>query len=42
MLIMATVPIIDEVYNLPFMNSDRAASLLDSTYGFWCSWWSGR
>ncbi|MFF4306540.1 acyltransferase [Streptomyces sp. NPDC001601] len=35
MLIMATVPIIDEAYNLPFMNSDRAASLLDSTYGFW-------
>jgi hypothetical protein len=35
MLIMATVPIIDEAYNLPFMNSDRAASVLDSTYGFW-------
>ncbi|MFD8816360.1 acyltransferase family protein [Streptomyces sp. NPDC059627] len=35
MLIMATVPIIDQAYNLPFMASDRAASLLDSTYGFW-------
>ncbi|MEU0968437.1 acyltransferase [Streptomyces sp. NPDC005917] len=37
MLIMATVPIIDQAYNLPFMASDRAASLLDSTYGFWMS-----
>ncbi|MGY5058065.1 acyltransferase family protein [Streptomyces sp. 900105755] len=35
MLITATVPIIDEAYNLPFMNSDRASGLLDSTYGFW-------
>ncbi|MFK0287153.1 acyltransferase [Streptomyces sp. NPDC090499] len=35
MLIMATVPIIDEAYNLPFLASDRASGLLDSTYGFW-------
>ncbi|MER5520996.1 acyltransferase family protein [Streptomyces sp. NPDC002763] len=35
MLIMATFPVIDQAYNLPFMESDRAASLLDSTYGFW-------
>ncbi|SEF02127.1 acyltransferase [Streptomyces sp. Ag109_O5-10] len=35
MLITATVPITDQAYNLPFMGSDRAASLLDSTYGFW-------
>ncbi|GGN38620.1 acyltransferase family protein [Streptomyces fuscichromogenes] len=35
MLIMATVPIIDLAYDLPFMASDRAAGLLDSTYGFW-------
>ncbi|MFF7476328.1 acyltransferase family protein [Streptomyces sp. NPDC008092] len=35
LLIMATVPIIDQAYDLPFMESDRAAELLDSTYGFW-------
>ncbi|MEU9381655.1 acyltransferase [Streptomyces sp. NPDC048279] len=35
MLIMATFPLLDAAYGLPFMQSDRAASLLDSTYGFW-------
>jgi hypothetical protein len=35
LLIMATVPIIDQAYNLPFMESDRAASTLDSTYMLW-------
>ncbi|MEU8715163.1 acyltransferase [Streptomyces sp. NPDC048663] len=34
-LIMATFPIVDQAYNLPFMDSDRAAGFLDSTYGFW-------
>ena len=31
----ATVPIIDQAYDLPFLESDRAAGLPDSTYGFW-------
>ncbi|MFF2365904.1 acyltransferase family protein [Streptomyces sp. NPDC058122] len=31
-LIMATVPILDQLYNLPFMDNDRAAAALDSTY----------
>ncbi|MHC3474203.1 acyltransferase family protein [Streptomyces sp. 7R007] len=35
MLIMATVPIIDQAYNLPFMQSDRAVAALDSTYMLW-------
>ncbi|MFI6489327.1 acyltransferase [Streptomyces sp. NPDC050564] len=35
MLIMATVPIIDQVYNLPFMQSDRAVGALDTTYMLW-------
>ncbi|GGJ18368.1 acyltransferase family protein [Streptomyces brasiliensis] len=35
LLIMATVPIIDQAYNLPFMESDRAAAALDSTYMLW-------
>ncbi|MEV5848116.1 acyltransferase [Streptomyces sp. NPDC051985] len=35
MLIMATVPIIDQAYNLPFLESDRAAGWLDSTYSLW-------
>jgi peptidoglycan/LPS O-acetylase OafA/YrhL len=35
MLIMATVPIIDRAYALPFMQSDRATSALDSTYTLW-------
>ena len=35
MLIMATVPIIDQPYNLPFMQTDRAVAALDSTYTLW-------
>lgn len=35
MLIMATVPIIDQAYNLPFLQSDGAAAELDSTYSLW-------
>jgi len=35
LLIMATVPIIDQAYNLPFMQSDRASAALDSTYTMW-------
>ncbi|MGC0331655.1 peptidoglycan/LPS O-acetylase OafA/YrhL [Streptomyces sp. SAI-170] len=35
MLIMATIPIIDPVYELPFMQSDRAVAALDSTYMIW-------
>jgi hypothetical protein len=35
MLIMATVPIIDQAYDLPFMQSDRAAAALDTTYMLW-------
>ncbi|MGQ4389570.1 acyltransferase [Streptomyces sp. SAS_270] len=35
MLIMATVPIIDQAYNLPFMQSDRAVGALDTTYMLW-------
>lgn len=35
MLVMATVPIIDQVYNLPFMQSDRAVGALDSTHMIW-------
>ncbi|WP_405644808.1 acyltransferase [Streptomyces sp. NBC_00019] len=35
MLIMATVPILDRLYELPFMQSDRAVSALDSTYMIW-------
>jgi peptidoglycan/LPS O-acetylase OafA/YrhL len=35
MLIMATVPILDQIYNLPFMQSDRAVSALDATYMLW-------
>ncbi|MGW3915799.1 acyltransferase family protein [Streptomyces sp. NPDC005070] len=31
-LIMATVPILDQLYNLPFMDNDRAAAALDSAY----------
>ncbi|MGW1024159.1 acyltransferase family protein [Streptomyces sp. NPDC002577] len=34
MLIMATVPIIDQAYDLPFMN-DRLSSALDTTYSLW-------
>lgn len=32
MLIMATVPIIDRAYQLPFMQSDSAVTALDSSY----------
>jgi peptidoglycan/LPS O-acetylase OafA/YrhL len=35
LLIMATVPIVDRAYNLPFMQSSRAAATLDSTYSLW-------
>lgn len=35
MLIMAAVPIIDQAYNLPFMQSDGAVTALDSTYTLW-------
>ncbi|MDR3084106.1 MAG: acyltransferase [Streptomyces sp.] len=35
LLIMATVPIIDQGYNLPFMQSDRATYALDSTSTLW-------
>ncbi|MDQ0601346.1 peptidoglycan/LPS O-acetylase OafA/YrhL [Streptomyces canus] len=35
MLIMATVPILDRLYELPFMQDDRAVSALDSTYMIW-------
>ncbi|MEU6661037.1 acyltransferase [Streptomyces sp. NPDC046821] len=35
MLIMATVPIIDLAYNLPFMDDARWSGALDSTYMLW-------
>ncbi|MFE3030070.1 acyltransferase [Streptomyces canus] len=35
LLIMATVPIIDQAYNLPFMQSDRAVAALDATDMVW-------
>lgn len=35
MLIMATVPIIDRAYDLPFMQGDRAVAALDATYMLW-------
>ncbi|MFF8098911.1 acyltransferase [Streptomyces sp. NPDC016640] len=35
LLIMATVPICDLLYRLPFMQSDRAVNALDSTSMFW-------
>ncbi|MEV5782344.1 acyltransferase [Streptomyces sp. NPDC048448] len=35
MVIMATVPILDRMYGLPFMDSDRAAAALDATYTLW-------
>ncbi|MET9791701.1 acyltransferase family protein [Streptomyces canus] len=35
MLIMATVPIIDLAYRLPFMQSDRAVAALDATDMLW-------
>jgi peptidoglycan/LPS O-acetylase OafA/YrhL len=35
MLIMATVPIIDSLYELPLLQSDTAVAALDSTYTIW-------
>lgn len=35
MLIMATVPILDRLYELPFMQSGRAVGALDATYLLW-------
>ncbi|WP_371101263.1 acyltransferase [Streptomyces sp. PU_AKi4] len=35
LLIMATVPIIDLAYRLPFMQSERAMNALDSAYTIW-------
>ncbi|MFF7854989.1 acyltransferase family protein [Streptomyces sp. NPDC007904] len=35
LLIMATIPIIDLAYDLPFMQSERAMGALDSTYTIW-------
>ncbi|MFD5629517.1 acyltransferase [Streptomyces sp. NPDC127072] len=35
MLIMATVPIIDLAYSLPFMEGEGATSILDTTYNLW-------
>ncbi|MPY31656.1 acyltransferase [Streptomyces adustus] len=35
LLILATVPIIDLAYNLPFMEGERASSILDTTYNLW-------
>ncbi|WP_246040656.1 acyltransferase family protein [Streptomyces cadmiisoli] len=35
LLIMATVPLLDPLYSLPFLQSDGAVSFLDSTYMFW-------
>ncbi|MGX5181338.1 acyltransferase family protein [Streptomyces avermitilis] len=35
MLIMATGPLIDRTYDLPFMQNEQAVAALDSTYTFW-------
>ncbi|MCZ9345682.1 acyltransferase, partial [Streptomyces sp. TRM76130] len=35
LLIMATVPLIDLAYRLPFMQSERAMGALDTTYTLW-------
>ncbi|MER6676827.1 acyltransferase [Streptomyces sp. NPDC000983] len=35
LLIMATVPILDLLYSLPFMENERAVAALDSTYLIW-------
>jgi peptidoglycan/LPS O-acetylase OafA/YrhL len=35
MLIMATVPILDPIYELPFMESERAVAAMDATYMLW-------
>ncbi|MFF8596063.1 acyltransferase [Streptomyces sp. NPDC015220] len=34
-LITATVPLVDQAYDLPFTQSDGASAALDSTYGLW-------
>lgn len=34
-LIIAVFPLVDRLYRLPFMQSDRAVSALDSTYQLW-------
>ncbi|NUP21039.1 MAG: acyltransferase [Streptomyces sp.] len=35
LLIMATVPILDRLYELPFMQDEQATAALDSTYMIW-------
>ncbi|MFE2579246.1 acyltransferase [Streptomyces sp. NPDC059378] len=35
LLILATVPIIDLAYDLPFMEGKQASSILDTTYNLW-------
>ncbi|MGW1912278.1 acyltransferase family protein [Streptomyces sp. NPDC002076] len=35
LLIVATVPIIDQAYHLPFLQSDSATAALDRTYTLW-------
>lgn len=35
LLIMATVPIIDLAYDLPFMENPHASAILDTTYSLW-------
>lgn len=35
LLIAFTFPIIDQFYNLPFMQSESAVSMLDSSYEYW-------
>ncbi|MEV6736871.1 acyltransferase [Streptomyces sp. NPDC051104] len=35
MLIMATVPILDQLYKLPFLQADSAVAVLDATYTLW-------
>ncbi|MEU8945601.1 acyltransferase [Streptomyces sp. NPDC048489] len=35
MLIMATFPIVDRMYDLPFMDGDGATAALDATYTLW-------
>ncbi|MFE1285544.1 acyltransferase family protein [Streptomyces sp. NPDC058751] len=34
-LIMATVPVLDQLYGLPFLDNERATAFLDSTYALW-------
>ncbi|MEU6354190.1 acyltransferase [Streptomyces sp. NPDC047072] len=35
LMLMATFPLVDAAYRLPFLQSDRATSALDSTYALW-------